>query len=57
MFEMVDGPELTEERLLHLVADGLKAWDPMLFARAEDSQGAAFIALDIFKKAMEGYIK
>ena len=49
-------PDITEERLLYLVSEGLKAWDPMLFSRAEDSQGAAFIALDIFKKAMQGLI-
>jgi len=48
---------LTEERLIQLVSEGLKAWDPLLFARTEDSMGAAFIAIDIFKKAMEGSIK
>lgn len=54
---MFDEVEVTEERLCYLVAEGLKVWDPILFAREEDSQGAAFIALDIFKKVMEGYIK
>jgi len=48
---------LTEERLLELVADGLYAWDSLLFARSDDRIGAAFIAIDIFKKAMEGLIK
>ena len=48
---------LTEERLLELVSEGLKSWDPLLFSRSEDSMGAAFIAIDIFKKAMEGLIK
>ena len=50
-------PDITEERLIQLVSEGLKAWDPMLFARSEDSMGAAFIAIDIFKKAMEGVLK
>jgi len=50
-------PQVTEERLLYLVAQGLKAWDPILFSRDEDSSGAAFIALDIFKKVMQGVIK
>lgn len=49
--------DLTEERLLELVADGLHAWDPLLFSRADDRMGAAFIAIDVFKKAMAGTIK
>ena len=49
--------DLTEERLLTLVSEGLRAWDPLLFSRSEDSMGAAFIAIDIFKKAMAGTIK
>ena len=49
--------DLTEERLLALVSQGQRAWDPLLFARTEDSIGAAFIAIDVFKKAMEGLIK
>jgi len=49
--------DLTEERLLELVSQGLRAWDPLLFSRVDDSMGAAFIAIDIFKKAMAGLIK
>ena len=44
--------ELTEETLLALVAQALEVWDPILFKRKDDSMGAAFIAIDTFKRVM-----